>query len=243
MSPSALPNRKTDINDGGPFSTACIGLNWNFPDGDEVTRRAILQQHLDYTKGLLYFCGHDPRAPETMRREMLAWGWPQDEYVQTGHWTPQLYIREARRMVGAYVMTSHDIETNRIESDTIGPGSYRADSHLVQRIVHDGFVRNEGNPNDLTPGHSVHEVPYRAITPKQAECDNLLATFCVWASHMAFASIRMEPVFMILSEGAGIAAAHAAEADLAVQYSPYVKLLPALRERNQLLKIADVEPA
>ena len=242
LNPSALPNRKTDINDGGPFSTDCIGLNWNYPDGDEETRRAIVQQHLEFTKGLLYFCGHDPRAPDAMRREMLKWGWPRDEYVQAGHWTPQLYIREARRMVGAYVMTSHDIETNRTKGDTIGLGSYGADSHLVQRIVHDGFVRNEGNPNDFTPGHNVYEVPYRAITPRRVECDNLLATFCVSASHMAFASIRMEPVFMILSEGAGIAAAQAAEADLAVQQVLYSKLLPVLRERRQLLRVADVEP-
>ncbi len=242
LNPGALPNRKTDINDGGPFSTDCIGLNWEYPEGDEETRRAILQQHIDYTKGLLYFCGHDPRANEQMRREMLEWGWPKDEYVQTAHWTPQLYVREARRMVGPYVMTSHDIETNRTKSDTIGLGSYGADSHVVQRIVHNGFVRNEGNPNDFTPGHNVYEVPYRAITPKQAECDNLLATFCVSASHMAFASIRMEPVFMILSEGAGVAAAHAAEADLAVQQVPYSRLLPVLNERNQLLKVAEVEP-
>jgi hypothetical protein len=140
-------------------------------------------------------------------------------------------------MVGDYVMTSHDIETDRVKPDSIGIGSYGADSHLVQRIVHNGVIRKEGNPNDFTPGHQVYEVPYRAITPKRAECDNLLATFCVSASHMAFVSIRMEPVFMILSESAGIAAALAARNGLAVQDVPYPAIAPALTRRNQLLKI------
>jgi len=236
-----LPNRKTDINDGGPFSTDFIGFNWNYPDGDEATRQAILEQHEDYTRGLLYFCGHDSRVPESIRNEMLRWGYPKDEYVDNGHWTPQLYVREARRMVGDYVMTSRDIEEEKTKPDSIGMGSYGADSHLVQRIVDNGVVRNEGNPNDFTPGHGVYEIPYRAITPKRAECDNLLSTFCVSASHMAFASVRMEPVFMILSESAGVAARTAVEADLAVQDVPYDPLRDTLRERRQLLSIDDVQ--
>ena len=123
-------------------------------------------------------------------------------------------------MIGAYVMTSHDIKDNRTKEDSIGMGSYGADSHLVQRIVDGRFVRNEGNPNDFTPGHRAYEIPYRAITPKRNECDNLMATFCVSASHMAFASIRMEPQFMILSESAGLAAVIAARDNLAVQDVP-----------------------
>jgi hypothetical protein len=143
-------------------------------------------------------------------------------------------------MVGAYVMTSHDLEKNRSKEDSIGIGSYGADSHLVQRIVDNDVVRNEGNPNDFTPGHRPYEIPYRAITPVQDECDNLLATFCVSASHMGFASIRMEPVFMILSESAGIAAVEAAREDIAVQDVPYERLLPELLKRKQILKIDDV---
>ena len=235
-----LPNSKTDINDGGPFSTDFIGFNWDYPDGNEETRRAIVKRHLDYTKGLLYFIGHDPRVPANIRREMLQWGYPKDEYVNTGHWSPQLYIREARRMVGAYVMTGHDIEANRTKDDSIGMASYSADSHLVQRIVDGNFVRNEGNPNDFTPGHRPYEVPYRAITPKRSECDNLLVTFCVSASHMGFASLRMEPVFMILSESAGLAALEAARADIAVQNVPYSTLRPKLLKRNQLLKLEEL---
>jgi len=235
-----MPNRKTDINDGGPFSTDFIGFNWEYPDGDETTRRAIVAQHVDYTKGLLYFLGHDSRVPAEVRREMLRWGYPLDEFAANVHWSPQLYIREARRMVGEYVMTSHDIETRRSKEDSIGLGSYPADSHLAQRIVDGGYVRNEGNPNDFTPGRNPYEVPYRAITPKRGECDNLLATFCVSASHMGFASLRMEPVFMILSESAGLAAVEAARADLAVQDVPYAALKPRLIERKQILKVGDV---
>ncbi len=235
-----LPNRKTDINDGGPFSTDFLGAGWEYPDGDESTRRAIVQDHIDYTKGLLYFIGHDERVPARLRQEMLRWGYPKDEYTTSGHWTPQLYVREARRMVGAYVMTSHDIETNRSKDDSIGLASHKPDSHHATRIVEQGIVRNEGNPNDLTPGHGPYEVPYRAITPKQSECDNLLATFSLSASHMAYASLRMEPVFMILSESAGIAAVEAARRDLAVQDVAYASLRPRLLERKQLLKVEDV---
>ena len=211
-----------------------------YPDGDESTRRAIVQDHIDYTKGLLYFIGHDERVPARLRQEMLRWGYPKDEYAASGHWTPQIYVREARRMIGAYVMTSHDIETNRSKDDSIGLASHKPDSHHVTRIVEDGVVRNEGNPNDLTPGHGPYEVPYRAITPKQSECDNLLATFCVSASHMAYASLRMEPAFMILSESAGIAAVEAARRDDAVQDVAYASIQPRLLERKQLLKIEDV---
>ena len=143
-------------------------------------------------------------------------------------------------MVGEYVMTSHDLETNPVKEDSIGMGSYTADSHLVQRIVDGEYVRNEGNPNDFTPDRNPYEVPYRAITPKRSECDNLLVTFCVSASHMGFASVRMEPVTMILGESAGLAAVEASRRDVAVQDVPYVSLRPELNKRNQLLKIGDI---
>jgi len=234
-----LPNRKTDINDGGPFSTDLIGMNWDYPEGDQETRESILQEHIDFTKGLLYFIGHDSRVPEETRKEMLRWGYPKDEYNENSHWTPQLYVREARRMVGSYVMTSHDIEKRRTKDDSTGMGSYGADSHLVQRIAWNGVVRNEGNPNDFTPGHNPYEIPYRAITPKEEECENLLVTFCVSASHLGFASIRMEPVFMILSESAGLAAVEAVRRDLSVQKVPYSSLFPKLLQRGQKLKLED----
>jgi hypothetical protein len=235
-----LPNRKTDINDGGPFSTDFIGANWDYPDGDAATRRRIIQEHTDYTQGLLYFIGHDERVPELIRNEMLRYGYPKDEYTATGHWSPQLYIREARRMVGTYVMTSHDIDTNRAKDDSVGMASYLADSHHVQRINDGGVVRNEGNPNDFTGQHQAYEVPYRALLPHRHECDNLLVTFCVSASHMAFASLRMEPVFMILSESAGLAALAAIRERVAVQDVSYATLHPTLTERHQLLRMAEL---
>ena len=233
-----MPNRKTDINDGAPFSTDFIGANWHYPEGDRTTRERILRDHLDYTKGLLYFLGHDERVPERIRAQMRRWGYPTDEYTDNGHWTPQLYIREARRMVGAYVMTQNDIQKNRTKPDSIGMGSYNADSHHIQRIVDaDGYVRNEGNPNDRAIGHAPYEIPYRSITPRRNDADNLFATFCVSASHLGFASVRMEPVFMILSESAGVAAAMAVRADAAVQDVPVDTLQARLQARGQRLRL------
>ena len=236
-----LPNRKTDVNDGGPFSTDYIGANWDYPEGDFATRQRILQDHEDYTKGLLYFLGHDERVPARIQQQMLRWGYPKDEYTGTGHWTPQLYIREARRMVGDYVVTQQDIQQRREKLDSVGMGSYNADSHLVQRIVNpDGFVRNEGNPNDRAMGHKPYEIPYRCLTPKRGDCDNLFATFCVSASHIGFASVRMEPVFMILSESAGVAAATAVKKNIAVQHVPVAPLQQRLVARGQRLWLKDV---
>ena len=236
-----LPNRKTDINDGGPFSTDYIGANWDYPEGDLATRQRILQDHMDYTKGLLYFLGHDERVPSRIQQQMQRWGYPKDEYTDTGNWTPQLYIREARRMVGDYVMIQQDIQQRREKPDSVGMGSYNADSHLVQRIVNpDGFVRNEGNPNDRAIGHKPYEIPYRCLTPQRGDGDNLFATFCVSASHMGFASVRMEPVFMILSESAGVAAATAVKKNIAVQDVPVAPLQQRLNARGQRLWLKDV---
>ncbi|MDO8541375.1 MAG: FAD-dependent oxidoreductase [Opitutaceae bacterium] len=238
-----LPNRKTDINDGGPFSTDYIGGNWDYPEGDFATRQRILQDHVDYTKGLLFFLGHDERVPSRIRQQMQRWGYPKDEFAATGHWTPQVYVREARRMVGDYVMTQHDIQKRRQKSDSVGMGSYNADSHHLQRIVNaEGFVRNEGNPNDRAMGHTPYEIPYRCLTPRRADSDNLFATFCVSASHMGFASLRMEPVFMILSESAGVAAATAVKTNIAVQDVPVAPLQQQLLARGQRLWLKELPP-
>lgn len=235
-----VPNGKTDLNGSGPFATDIIGFNWGYPDADYATRESILQYHADFTKGLLYFLGHDERVPARVREEMRQWGYAADEFHDNAHFPPQLYIREARRMVGAYVMTSHDIAERPAKPDAIGLASYKADSHLVQRIVDGGYVRNEGNPNDFTGSPRPYEVPYRAITPKPGECGNLLVTFCVSASHMAFASLRMEPVFMILSQSAGIAAVHALRSGAAVQQIDVPTLQQELRAAGQRVKLADI---
>ncbi len=233
-----MPNQKTDINDGGPFSLDYIGANWDYPEGDYATREAIWKDHADYTKGLLWFLSSDPRVPENLREEMKQYGYPKDEYPDTGHFSHQLYIRETRRMVGLYVMTEHDCYGHPVKVDSIGMGSYGVDSHHVQRLVNgQGEVVNEGN---FLVGKSAYEIPYGAILPKPDECENLLVPGCLSASHIAFGSVRMEPVWMLLGESAATAAVLALESDLTVQRVDYGVLREKLRDGGQRLKLRDL---
>ena len=216
---SRMPGRKTDINNRGGFSTDMIGMNYNYPDAGYSEREEILKAHTDYTKGLLYFYGHDVRVPEELRNEMLLWGYPKDEYVTNGNWTPQLYIRESRRMIGEYVATQADCEGRGNVSDGVALAAYNMDSHNCQRIVviKDGIamVKNEGNVE--IPGGYPYPVSYRCLTPKRSECTNLLVPVCLSASHIAYGSIRMEPVFMALGQACGVASALAADPGCCVQ--------------------------
>lgn len=210
---SILPGRKTDINNRGGFSTDMIGANWNYPEASWPERRRIIQAHKDYTIGLLYFLGHDPSVPAELRAEVLRWGYPKDEYISTNHWTHQLYVREARRMVGEYVATQADCLNEVTPQDGIAMAAYTMDSHNCERIVVQGpdgraMVKNEGNV-EIHAG-SPYPVSYRSLTPKRSECMNLLVPVCLSASHIAYGSIRMEPVFMATGQAAGIAAAMAA---------------------------------
>ena len=210
---SLLPNRKTDINNKGAFSTDMIGMNYDYAEGTYQERQDIIKAHIDYTKGLLYFFGHDPRVPLELREQMLRWGYPKDEYLEDNHWSPQLYVREVRRMVGEYVVTQKDCEGKTVVTDGIAYAAYGMDSHNCQRIVvnKDGMdmVKNEGDVEIRVPGP--YPISYRSITPKKEECTNLLVTACLSSSHIAFGSIRMEPVFMALGQAAGIAASLATE--------------------------------
>jgi hypothetical protein len=210
-----LPNHKTDINNNGPFSTDMIGMNYDYPDGSYATRAAIIRAHIDYTKGFLYFIGHDPRMPAHLRELMLQWGYPKDEYADNGNWTPQLYVREARRMVGAYVMTQANCEGREKVADGIGLAAYTMDSHNCQRVVVDGMVKNEGDVQ--IGGFPPYPIAYRSIVPKTADCRNLLVPVCLSASHIAYGSIRMEPVFMELGQSAAIAAGMAIDLARPVQ--------------------------
>lgn len=210
-----MPNHKTDINNQGPFSTDMIGMNYDYPDGDYATRDKIFQDHVDYTKGLLYFIGHDMSIPAHLKEQMLQWGYPKDEYVETQHWTPQLYIREARRMIGEYVMSEANCVGKEIVNDGVGMAAYNMDSHNTQRIIWNGMVKNEGDVQ--IKGIQPYPVAYRSITPKRKECTNLLVPVCLSASHMAYGSIRMEPVFMVLGQSAAIAASLAINGRSAVQ--------------------------
>ncbi len=230
---SRMPNRKTDINNRGGFSSDMIGMNHDYPEASFEQRKAIIKAHTDYTKGLLYFYGHDERVPEQLRREMLQWGYPKDEYVENGNWTPQLYVRECRRMVGEYVATQADCQAKAVPEDGIALAAYQMDSHNCQRIVveKDGkkMVKNEGNVE--IGGGLPYPISYRSLTPKREECTNLLVPVCMSASHIAYGSIRMEPVFMTLGQVAAIACALADEDGLEkvqdVDYQDIVSLMTA----------------
>ena len=213
---SRMPGHKTDINNKGPFSTDMIGMNHSYPEASWDERDKILQDHLDYTLGLLYFYQTDPRVPANIQNEVRRWGLPKDEYVNNGHWTPQIYVRESRRLVGEYVATQADCEGKTEITDGIGYAAYGMDSHNCQRIVveRDGklMVKNEG---DVQKGVShPYPVSYRSLTPKREECVNLLVPVCLSASHIAYGSIRMEPVFMGMGQAAGLAAAFAGKGDV-----------------------------
>ena len=230
-----VPNQKTDINDGCPYSTDYIGANWDYPEADYERREEILEEHHRFTKGLLYFIGNDPRVPETIRTEMLRYGYPKDEYRNNDHWTPQVYIRESRRMIGEYVMTQQDIEENTTKEHSIGLGSYALDSHHVQRVVtSEGELINEGNFTIRVDGP--YEIPYEAMLPRKVECTNLLVPVCVSSSHVAFGSIRMEPVFMVLGQAAATAACLALNADTDVHTLDYSTLREQLIKDGQKLK-------
>ena len=210
-----MPNHKTDINNCGGFSTDMIGTNYNYPEATESEREQIIKDHIAYTKGLLYFIGHDPRMPQHLRNEMLQWGYPKDEYVTNENFTPQLYIRESRRMIGPYVMTQQNCQGKEIVQDGIGLAAYTMDSHNCQRIVVNGMVKNEGDVQ--VGGFPPYPVSYRSIIPHKNQCQNLLVPVCLSASHIAYGSIRMEPVFMVLGQAAATAAAKAIKTKKAVQ--------------------------
>ena len=230
-----VPNQKTDINDGCPFSTDYIGANWDYPEADYTRREEILDAHHSFTKGLIYFIGHDPRMPLSIRSEMLRYGYPGDEYTDNNHWTPQVYIRETRRMIGEYIMTQKDIEKNTTKEHSIGMGSYALDSHHIQRVVTpEGELINEGNFTISINGP--YEIPYESIIPIEKECANLLVPVCVSSSHVAFGSIRMEPVYMVLGQTAGTAASLALELDNNVHRVEYQDLRSQLLEDAQTLK-------
>lgn len=234
-----IPNHKTDTNNHGPFSTDNIGYNYDYPDASYERRREIIKEHETYQKGWLYFIANDPRVPEETQQEMRRWGLPKDEFVDNGNWSHQLYIREARRMIGHFVMTEHELRKQRPTPDSIGMGSYTIDSHNVQRyITPEGYVQNEGDIGVSTGGP--YQIAYGSLVPKKNQCGNLLVPVCVSSSHIAFGSIRMEPVFMILGQSAATAAAMAIDDGLPVQDVPYPKLRQRLIADAQVLEYEKV---
>ncbi len=231
-----IPNRKTDTNNHGPFSTDNIGMNYDYPDATYERRAAIIRQHEDYQKGLMYFISTDPRVPDSLQKEFNTWGLAKDEFTDNGNWPHQLYIREARRMVSDYVMTEHEVLGKRKVNQSIGMGSYTLDSHNAQRYIKpDGYVQNEGDIGVDAPGP--YSIGYGAIIPKEGQCKNLLVTVCISSSHIAFGSIRMEPVFMILGESAATAAAISIDDKVTIQNVNYEKLRGALLKQKQRLSM------
>jgi hypothetical protein len=230
-----IPNRKTDTNNHGPMSTDNIGFNYDYPEATYDRRREIIREHETYQKGWLYFHTTDPRVPQKIRHEMNSWGLAADEFVDNGNWPHQIYVREARRMKGKFVMTENELQKRRQTPKSVGMGSYSIDSHNVQRyITPDGSVQNEGDIGVST--HGPYQISYDSLVPKASDCTNLLVPVCVSSSHIAFGSIRMEPVFMILGQSAATAAVLAIESGSNVQDVNYQDLESRLIADGQVLQ-------
>jgi len=224
-----MPNRKTDINNKHAFSSDNIGMNYDYPDGDYAMREKIIAEHTSYQQGLMWTLANHQRVPVNIRNEVSEWGLAKDEFVDNGNWPHQLYVREARRMVSDYVMTEQNCMSKRMVADSVGLGAYGMDSHNAQRYVDEkGLARNEGDVQ--VGGFGPYPISYRSIIPRKEECSNLLVPVCLSASHIAFGSIRMEPVFMVLGQSAATAACLAINEDVSLQQLDYQKL------RRQLLK-------
>ncbi len=231
----ALPGNKYDLNNSGPFSSDYIGHSWDYPEADYETRQEIAKQHQEYLQGLLFFLSNNLRVPIEIRTEVSKWGLAKDEYTDNGNWPYQLYVREARRMVGDFVMTQKDLVTETKKDDSIGMGSYWIDSHHVQRVfTENGLIKNEG---EVQVAVDPYQLPYRILLPKETQADNLLVPVCVSASHIAYSSIRMEPQYMILGQAAGVAAELAIDQNCHVQDIDIHALQELLKDQGAILAL------
>jgi hypothetical protein len=228
-----VPLHNGDCNNNGGFSTDHIGANYAWPEADYATREKIFQDHVNYQQGLMWFCKNDDAVPEAIRTKTAAFGLAAGEFPETGGWPHELYVREGRRMISDYVMTEAECTSRRTVEDPVGLASYTMDSHNCQRVVINGVVRNEGDVQTGVP--RPYPVSYRSIVPKESQCSNLFVPVCLSSSHIAYGSIRMEPVFMILGQSAGTAAAMAIDAKSAVQKVDYAKLRERLIADKQVL--------
>lgn len=233
-----MPNDKTDTNNHGGFSTDNIGMNYEYPEADYEKREQIIRDHETYQKGFMYFLTNDPAVPERIRKELSAWGLCKDEFTENGGWPHQLYIREARRMISDYVMTQHNCQHRKVAEDPVSLAAYGMDSHNCQRFVQvsasGARALNEGDVQ--VPVAGPYPISYRSIVPKVGECENLAVSICVSSSHIAFGSIRMEPVFMILGQSAATAASLAIEHGVPLQKLEYAKLRERLLQDGQILR-------
>ncbi len=231
---SSMPNRKTDTNNRDGFSTDFIGQNYAYPEASYDEREKIIERHRNYQQGLMWSLAYHPRIPEKIRNEVSRWGTCKDEYEREDGWQQQLYIREARRMLSDYIMTQRHCEAYEVAEDPVGMAAYGMDSHNVQRYVDaNGYVQNEGNVE--AHGFSPYPISYRAIIPKKGECSNLLVPVCVSSTHIAFGSIRMEPVFMVLGQSAATAASLAIQTESDLHSLDYDSLKARLLKDKQIL--------
>lgn len=231
----ALPNDKWDFNTA-TFGGNLPGASWAWPVASYGEREKIAKQHENYHRGLLHFLATDSRVPEKVRKDMQRFGLPKDEFTDNGGWPHQIYVREARRMVSDLVLTEHHTFGRVIAPKCVSLGSYGTDTHEIRRIVKDGVVTREGKTAGGRDGAPPYPIGYDAILPKKSECENLLVTFALSASHTAFSSIRMEPVFMCTSQSAATAAVQAIEEGVSVQDVDYAKLKPHLAKDGQVLE-------
>jgi hypothetical protein len=230
-----MPNRKTDTNNNGGFSTDNIGMNYDYPDGDYSTRERIWREHATYQQGMMWFLANDPRVPERVRNDVNRWGLCKNEFTDSGGWPHQMYIREARRMIGEYVMTQQNCQRGRMADDSVGLAAYTMDSHNCQRYVDKtGHARNEGDVQ--VGGFPPYPISYRSLVPREAQCANLLVPVCLSASHIAYGSIRMEPVFMVLGQSAATAACQAIDRSFSVQRIDVSALQERLKADGQVLE-------
>jgi len=235
MNPVAIPNKKADFNNNGAFSSDYIGKSWSYPDASNADRKKIWGEHLLYTKSFLWFIASDPRVPKSLRDEVNTWGRAKDEFTDSDGWPNQLYIREGRRMIGAYVMRQADLQTNRTKADSIAMGSYNSDSHNIQRVaMADGSVRNEG---DVQVSVQPYEIAFGTMIPKADQTENLLVPVCLSASHVAYSSVRMEPQYMMIGQAAGDTAALAIKSGMPVGKVDIAALQEKLRSQHAILHI------
>jgi hypothetical protein len=235
-----MPNGKTDINNNGGFSTDFIGENYDYPEGDYARRAELGKAHEDYIRGFVYFLAASPRVPENMRKEMQTWGAARDEFADTAGWPHQLYVREARRMIADYVMTEHNCRGEARADDPAGLAAYTMDSHNCRRIARNGRAENEGDVQ--VGGFPPYPISYRALIPKENECENLAVPVCLSATHIAYGSIRMEPVFMILAQSSAAAAVLALEGNSSLQKVDYPLLRRRLLSDHQILEWKATDP-
>ena len=229
-----IPNNKRDVNNRGPFSSDNIGMNYDYPEASYERRKEILEEHKTYQKGLYYFYSTDPRVPKKVQDDLNTWGLAKDEFLDNGHWPYQIYVREARRMIGEFAMTENEILGKSEVSKPIGMGSYTMDSHNTQRyITPEGYVQNEGDLG-VEPGKP-YQIHLGSILPKKKECKNLIVPVAVSSSHIAFGSIRMEPVFMILGQSTGVITAMAIDKDVEIHELDYNEIKTKLIEAGQIL--------